>query len=177
MKLCGYSLVFASAFLLLTACSKEDEDQPDGPSEHEVRAQQFTSFIQDKSFQLVSFYSDKPIDYVQEDSVVKSETNLWPHVKEYIKDDKNFFNSATGVVQIEQNTLKILGNDSATLTRNYKVGFNRNSSFIDFVDYNYIPTRYKLSEFKDDYFIIYLDFKDQVTSQTATIYSKFQLKP
>ena len=177
MKLSNYVLVFVSISILSMSCSKDDDGkEPEAPSQYETQSKNFTAFIENKSFQLVSFYADKPIDYIQDDAVVKAETELWPYVKDYIKDDKNFFNSTTGIVEIDQSVVRYPTNDSATLKRNYKVGFTKNFAYIDFVDYNYIPTRYKLLEFKDDYFVIYLDFKDRVTNATATIYSRFQLR-
>lgn len=173
MKLLPLTLVFA-LICMSVACTKEDEDKPEGPSEYEIKAKEFEAFISNKYFKLTEFYADKPIDYIQDDSVVKAETNLWPYVRDYIKDDRNYFNSAAGTLEIEQNEIKIPTNDSAILKRNYGVGFNRNTAYIDFVDYNYVSTRYRLYEFKENYFIIHLEFRNRTTNETATIFSKFE---
>lgn len=165
-------------FIIGVSCTKNDgEDKKPSPSEFEVKAKQFNDFISQKAFQIDSFYSDKAIDFDQEDLVVKSEQNLWPYVKEYIKDDRNYFDSTTGILQIQQRNMKIPVNDSALIKRNYKVGFTNNSTYIDFVDYNYVATRYKLHNINGNYFTIYLDFRDKITQEKAVIYTRFHVIP
>ena len=156
-------LAFVSAFVF-TSCDKKGK-------ENEKRANEFKAFTSAKKFKIVSFYADKPIDYEDNDTEVKSETELWPYVKEYIRDDINRV-ADNGQVHIDQMAIKYAGHDEATLTRPFNVLSDRTGAYLEFVDYFYEPLRYKLLEFKEDYFIIYIDFRDG-----ARIFSKYQLVP
>lgn len=137
----------------------------------EKKATEFRAFTSAKKFKIVSFYADKPVDYVETDTEVKQETDLWAYVKDYIRDDINRVVD-NGLVEIDQNAIKYAGHIEATLVRPFKVGSDRNGAYLEFVDYFYEPLRYKLFEFKDNYFIIYIDYKNG-----AKLYSKYDLVP
>jgi hypothetical protein len=156
-------LAFVAAFLF-TSCNKKGK-------ENEKRANEFKSFTTAKKFKIVSFYADKPVDYEDDDMEVKQETELWPYVKEYIRDDENRVTD-NGEVHIDQMAIKYAGHDESTLIRPFKVLSDRTGTYLEFVDYFYQPLRYKLLEFKENYFIIYIDFRGG-----AKIYSKYVLVP
>src|SRR4029078_10907579 len=99
-----YSLLLAVIVLALAGCQKEisfeNVNSPNEPAKEISR-----------KYQLQGFYSDIPIDFDEHDDVVKSETDLWSYVNEYIKDDVDeFFNDST-LVRVYQNDTKIPGND------------------------------------------------------------------
>ncbi len=150
--------------LLSTSCNEKGK-------ENEKRANEFKSFTSAKKFKIVSFYSDKPVDYEQNDTEVKAETDLWPYVKDYIRDDINRVVD-NGQVHIDQMAIKFSGHDEATLIKPFNVISDRTGAYLEFVDYFYEPLRYKLLEFKDNYFIIYIDFQGG-----AKVFSRYELVP
>ena len=156
-------LAFTSVFVL-TACDKKGK-------ENEKKANEFKAFTSAKKFKIVSFYADKPVDYEDNDTEVKAETDLWLYVKEYIRDDINRVVD-NGQVHIDQMAIKYSGHDEATIIRPFSVGSDRTGAYLEFVDYFYDPLRYKLLEFKDNYFIIYIDFRGG-----AKLFSKYELVP
>ena len=152
-----------AALISCSACKKVNE-------EDEKKASEFRAFTSAKKFKITHFYSDKPVDYEENDNEVKQETDLWVYVKDYIRDDINIVDN--NQVQIQQNAIKLPGSDAVTLTRPFNVGADRSGAYLEFVDYFYEPLRYKLFEFKDNYFIIYVDFKGG-----AKLFSKYELVP
>ena len=156
-------LAMVSAFLF-TSCDKKGE-------ENEKKANEFKTFTAAKKFKIVSFYADKPVDYEQDDTEVKAETDLWPYVKDYIRDDVNRVTD-NGQVHIDQMAIKFPGHDEATLIKPFKVLSDHTGAYLEFVDYFYDPLRYKLLEFKENYFIIYIDFNGG-----AKVFSKYELIP
>jgi hypothetical protein len=120
-------------------------------------------------FQLRAFYSDIPIDFVENDDVVKGETDLWGYVNDYIKDDIDELDEESGQVIIYQNDIKIPGSDEAILYRPYKVGTDSEGRYMKFLGPEYEVLHYRLLEITDDYFIIYLKWK-----HGSTIYSRFE---
>ena len=158
-----FALFCLFAGLVSTSCNKPSK-------EDEKKATEFRAFTSAKKFKIVSFYADKPVDYDESDTEIKQETELWAYVKEYIRDDINIVDN--NQVQIQQNAIKFPGSDAVTLTRPFNVGSDRSGAYLEFVDYFYEPLRYKLFEFKDNYFVIYVDFKGG-----AKLFSKYELVP
>ena len=170
-------LVGAIIVLISTSCSDKDENKIRTPEEEsELKATQFEAFILNKGFRPVAFYSDKPIDYFEDDNEVKSETDLWSHVKPHIRDDKNTF-TLPNLITVEQNKDKIAGIDSAILKRNWKITHSRAGVFLDFIDFNYVPRSYKLQEFTNNTFTIYLNWTSRDRATSATLFTKYQLLP
>ena len=131
------------------------------------RADEFTASIKTHKYKPVSFYSDKPIDYITNDTEVKSETDLWSYVKAHIKDDVNLFNG-DGTVTIFQNALKMPGNEDATFTMSYGASASGKDVMFKFVDYNYVATNYRLDQFDNAFFTVYID-----GPAGSKLYSKF----
>ncbi len=146
-------LVLIAAVGILSGCTKSVSGDN---KETQKRADDFSASIKTHKFKPVSFYSDKPIDYITNDAEVRAETDLWIYVKSYIKDDANQFN-ADGTVTIYQNALKFPGNDAPTLSTSYAVSAQGNDVMFNFVDYNYVVTKYKLEQFDNAYFTVYID--------------------
>jgi len=158
-----FALFLVFIGLISTSCNKPSKEE-------EKKAAEFRAFSTSKKFKVISFYADKPVDYDESDNIVKQETDLWAYVKEYIRDDVNFV--MDNQVQIEQNAIKYPGTDAVTLMRQFNVGSDRTGAYLEFVDYFYEPLRYKLFEFKENYFILYIDFKGG-----AKLFSKYELIP
>lgn len=155
---------------LLSSCEKETA--PENPSkENEKKAVQFKEKVTKKGFVVTEFYADKPIDYVTTDNEITLETDLNKYIFPHLKDDINILRN-DGVLEIHQNAVKKPGNDSTVLYRNWNIFSNRAGVYFEFVDENYNPRRYKMSEFNDQYFILYLDWP----VDNAKIFSKFEYK-
>ncbi|HYF33608.1 MAG TPA: hypothetical protein VD993_20930 [Chitinophagaceae bacterium] len=135
------------------ACNKSVSEEDSAAKQ---RATDFQTVIQANKYMLVSFYADKPIDYITNDADVKSETDLWPYVKVHVKDDEYFF-GANGALSISQKTDRISGNDAATINGSYSVAAKGQDVSVTFVDYMYAPLEYKLHEFDNGFFTVYVD--------------------
>lgn len=153
------AFLVASAFcFLIMACKKDNNPAPNNPNDgndttdstdpNALKAASLDSFLQSNSFQLARYYSDTAIDYDQTDSVVKSETDLWPYVSTWLKDDVYTFGT-NGNVTINQNDAKIPSDSSATLTRPYSVTTDNDGVKITFLTNDYMSLDYHLIEFSD----------------------------
>jgi len=158
-------LMLIAAVGVLSSCTKSVSNGDN--KETQKRADDFSASIKAHKFKPVSFYSDKPIDYITNDTEVRAETDLWIYVKDYIKDDINLFN-ADGTVIIYQNASKFPGNEAATINTSYAITAEGNDVMLKFVDYNYVVTKYKLEQFDNAYFTIYVD-----GPAGAKLFSKF----
>ena len=157
-----YSLILAVIVLALASCQKElsleNAQKPDEPLKEISR-----------KYQLRDFYSDVPVDFDETDDTVKSETELWSYVKDYIKDDVDEFFDDSTLVRVSQNDIKMPGNDAAIMDKYYEVGADGDGQFMTFIGPDYEPLKYRLQEWNDDYFIIYVKWR-----HGATIYSRFE---
>lgn len=157
-----YSLLLALVALALSACQKELSFENGTPAD--APAKEIS-----RKYQLRDFYSDIPVDFDEQDDTVKSETELWSYVKDYIKDDVDeFFNDST-LVRVFQNDLKMPGKDEATFDKYYLVGTDSEGQYMSFIGPDYEPLKYRLQVMTDDYFIIYVKWR-----HGATIYSRFE---
>lgn len=156
-----YSLTLLAICVIFASCSKElslENGKPTEPLKEISR-----------KYQLRAFYSDIPIDFIENDDEIRSETDLWRYVNEYIKDDVNEFMNDTTEVLIYQNDIKIPGNDDPVLHKYYYIGTDSEGMYMKFLGPEYEQLRYRLLEMNDDYFIIYLKWK-----HGSTIYSRFE---
>ena len=159
-------LLLIPAVWILSGCAKTvDEGAVD--KETQKRADDFQASVRAHKYKPVSFYSDKPIDYITNDAEVRAETDLWIYVKDYIKDDVNLFNT-DGTVTIHQNASKFPGNEAATISVPYVISASGKDVMLNFVDYNYVATKYKLEQFDNAYFTVYVD-----GPAGAKLFSKF----
>jgi len=157
-------VLIALSFSAMYSCTKNGDTK----ALNETKAKEFKAILDLKHFRLVDFYSDKPIDYVTTDTEVKSETDLRIYIKPYLLDDDNYFDNEGGVV-ITQNQQKKPGLSDPVLNRNYSVSSDENSVYLDFLDYDYNPIKYKLGEYSTGGFTIYLDWQGG-----AKVYSRFE---
>lgn len=146
-------LFFIGLTWIGTACNKSLSEED---SAAKSRAADFQAAIQSNRYMLVSFYADKPIDYITNDADVKSETDLWPYVKTHVKDDEYFF-GGSGALTVNQKTDRIAGNDAATINGSYTIGAKGTDVAVMFVDYLYSPLEYRLHEFDNTFFTVYVD--------------------
>lgn len=156
-------LPFAALVLFFASCQKEENKK----SELSEKSDQFKGYVQNKAFVAVDFYSDKPVDYIKDDQEVRAETDLRKYMYTYIKDDRILFD-ANGVLRINQNSLKIPGNDSAVLVRSWEIRPGTQTVNVNFVDYDYRQRLYHLVEYNDTTFLAYVDYDGG-----AKLYSRF----
>jgi hypothetical protein len=162
-----YALIVFVIFIvsmIFGSCAKELSLENGKPAEPILPEKEIS-----RKYQLRAFYSDIPIDFVENDDEIKSETNLWPYVYDYIRDDINeFFNDST-LVLIHQNDIRIPGIDDNVLEKYYSIGTDSEGAYMKFLGPEYETLRYRLQEINEDYFIIFLKWK-----HGATIYSRFE---
>lgn len=169
MKIFAYITVALVASAVLNSCSKKD-DPPQVNPEYTKKAEDFKVFVQAKNFRIKNYYSDKPIDYIEDDNQVKSETELWQYVSPWLKDDNNVFDPAAGTVTITQNAEKIPSDASATITKNIRIFADNTGPYFDFLSHEYQPLRYHLVDFADNYFIVYADWHSG-----EKVYTRFEV--
>lgn len=146
------------------------------PTELDIKADSLNKFLIGSRFLPVEFYADKPIDYIETNNTVLAETNLNSYIMNYIKDDVISFN-ADHTLPVIQNTLKMPGADSAVLNRTWSVSTSKelNELYVTYLDYYYRPLKYTVVEFKDDYFLAYVNWTSQANPTiSAKLYTKFQ---
>ena len=146
-------ILVIGALSAATSCSKSVSEE-DGPTKS--KSSEFQASVLSHKYKLVSFYADKPIDYISNDSEVRAETDLWPYVKNHIVDDENFF-GANGKLTVYQKEIKIGGNNAEAIETDYAISVKGTDVMVKFVDYLYNPLEYKLHEFNDAYFTVYVD--------------------
>ena len=180
-----YALLFPVVMLLFVSCEKELSYEggfvPPPPPPPTVTPpieeppveltdeEKFKQVLADNKFQLRAFYSDIPVDYNERDSQVKQETDLWPYVAPYLKDDVNTFSGSDDNVTIEQNAKKRPGLTDSLITRQYSLGSDDDGMYMIFLDYEYNPLQYRVHETGDDYFILSIKW-----NQGATLFSRFE---
>lgn len=157
-------LFIAGIACLATSCSKSLSEEDAATKQ---RSADFQASVLAHKYKLVAFYSDKAIDYITSDSEVRSETDLWGYVKPHIVDDENYF-GANGELTIYQKASKMPGNDSEEIKKDYAVSVRGTDVIVKFIDYLYIPVEYKLQEFDNAYFTVYID-----GPSGAKLYSKY----
>jgi hypothetical protein len=157
-------MFFAGMVCLATSCSKSVSEEDAATKQ---RSTDFQASVQTHKYKLVAFYSDKAIDYITSDSEVRAETDLWRYVKPHILDDENYF-GANGELIVYQKASKMPGNESEQFTKEYGISVRGTDVILKFIDYVYIPTEYKLQEFDNAYFTVYVD-----GPSGAKLYSKY----
>lgn len=150
---------------------------PDPPIPEEeipepTKEERLLALLAESRFMLTAFYADRPIDYITNDAEVKSETDLWVYVVNYLKDDVFSFSDDGGVAVI-QHTVKIPGNTDPELQRAYSTGTDEEGTYFVFLDYQYNPFTYQLHEVGDDYFILSVEW-DQ---GEALLFSRYEQVP
>lgn len=168
MKIITYLTAALIVTSLFSSCKKEAGASP----EDIKRAEEFKAFIVSKKFQIQAYYADKPIDYVEDDTLVKSETELFNYVSIWIKDDWNVFDLSTNKVTITQNTHKYEGISADVFTKDIAVGADKKGVYFDFLNYQYGPLKYRVVEFSADNFLVYVDWHSG-----AKVYTRFHVIP
>lgn len=168
MKIAAYLTVAMLATAVFSSCKKGEEVS----QEDKQKAEQFKAFVAAKQFRLTNYWSDKPIDYIEDDNEVKPETELWQYVSYWIKDDLNVFDVNTNKVTITQNANKYDGIAEDVFTRDFSIGADKDGPFLNFVNYQYSPLKYRLVDFGGDNFTVYVDWHSG-----AKVFSKFTVIP
>lgn len=163
--------LFGLVFLVFCSCTKNtgsDQSLEDGQKK---RAEDFTTFLLDGTFRLTAFYSDKPVDYDESDTVVMQETELWAYVRPYVQDDTETFQT-DGTVTINQGAIRYPGDNSDLLIRNYSVTYDKTNIYLAFIDYNYNALTYTLSGYNSSSMVLYVQ-----GNGGAKLFSRFEKKP
>jgi hypothetical protein len=166
MKIVTYLSVALIATSVFSCKKGGDEASP----ADKQKAEDFKTYIVGKQFTLVDYWSDKEIDYVEDDAEVKHETNLWPYVSIWIKDDVNVFDVSSGKVTITQNANKYSSISEDVFTRDFSIGANKTGPYFNFVNYQYNPLQYHLVDFNAEGFTVYVDWHSG-----AKVFSKFKV--
>lgn len=166
MKIVTYLAVIVAATFALSSCKKDKGD--DINPEYIKKADEFKAFIASKVFQIADYYSDKPIDYIEDDTEIRSETELWKYVSPWLKDDYNVFNNNTNKVEITQNDSKISTDNSAVIVKDFNIGADKDGPYFNFLSHEYQPLKYRLVEFTGDQFIVYVNWHSG-----AKVFTKF----
>jgi hypothetical protein len=167
MKIVTYLTVALIATSVFSSCKKGGDE---ASAADKQKAEDFKTYIVGKQFTLVDYWSDKEIDYVEDDTAVKHETNLWPYVSIWIKDDVNVFDVSSGKVTITQNANKYSSITEDVFTRDFSIGADKNGPYFNFVNYQYNPLKYHLVDFNAEGFTVYVDW-----SSGAKVFSKFNV--
>lgn len=168
MKIVTYLAVALLTTGVLSSCKKGEE----ASAEDKQKAEEFKSFVATKQFTLVDYHSDIAIDYVEDDAEVKQETNLWPYVSFWIKDDLNLFDLSSGKVTITQGANKFASISEETFTRDFSIGADKDGPYLNFVNYQYNPLKYRLVDFNAEGFTVYVDWHSG-----AKVFSEFAVIP
>ena len=167
MKIVTYLALGLIVTGVLSSCKKNgDEASP----EDKQKAENFKTYVAAKNFTLVDYWSEKEIDYVEDDAEVKQETNLWPYVSGWIKDDVNSFDVSAGKVTITQNQIKYSGITDDVFTKDFSIGADKTGPYFNFVNYQYNPLKYHLVDFNAEGFTVYVDWHSG-----AKVFSKFKV--
>ncbi|MBO9573517.1 MAG: hypothetical protein J7497_15115 [Chitinophagaceae bacterium] len=173
MKIVTYlalGLVTASA---LISCSKDDKEQSNQVDPAYVqKAEEFKTFIATKNFQIKKYYSNEPIDYIEDDDVVKSETDLDKYISPWLKDDYNVIDLSNNTVTVTQNAIKIdtVPDMGDTFTKSISIGADQSGPYFNFLNYKYEPLKYHIQEIGADYFVIYADWHSG-----EKVYTRFEV--
>ena len=165
-----FTLSVAILMCTVCSCNKDDNEAVDPVSaENKAKAAALEEYLKVNAFSLTKYSSDSPIDYIDTDQVVKTETDLWQYVSSWIKDDKYIFNN--GEVTIEQNAIKIPGDSSATLKRSYSVEATKDGVIFNFVGHEYQPLKYNLINYSDTALILSAEWNGK------TVKSEYRSNP
>lgn len=158
----------ALLFLTLTSCQKNLDAKK--LEENQQKATEFKTFVTGgEKFRLVHYYSDKPIDYIWTDSVVKQETDLDAYIRFYLVDDDIIFNT-DGNVSFYQNTERIGNDNSDVITLPFNVEGKLTGVDVNYIDDEYNPLSYQLVEMGSNYFILKYKRFDN-----ALLFSRFEM--
>ena len=156
------------ATVLLFSCKKEDEVNP----AYVQKSNDFKALVGAKYFQIREYYSDKPIDYIEDDGITKAETNLNEYISEWLKDDYNMIDLNNNTVTITQNAAKI---DTVpampdVFSKGISIGADNSGPYFNFLNYQYQPLKYFIHELGSNYFILYANWHSG-----AKVYTRFEL--
>lgn len=172
MKIVTYLIVAVAAASSFSSCKKDNGDDTSNEIDpaYVQKAEEFKSFVQSKQFQIADYYTDSPIDYIEDDSAVKSETELWKYVSPWLKDDYNVFDLSTNKVNITQNAVKIPSDASDVIVKDFSIGADKDGPYFNFLSHEYEPLKYRLVEFTGDQFIVYVNWHSG-----AKVFTKFHV--
>ena len=143
-------ILFAAVMVSLVSCKKETS--PSASPEDIKKAADFNASIMTGGYSLKQYFSDVPIDYIDTDAVVKSETDLWDYVSAWVKDDTITFDANTA--HFQQGKIMFESETSPTIDRSYKIGADKDGVYMDFVNHQYQPLKYRLVSYDNTGFLV-----------------------
>jgi hypothetical protein len=172
MKMVNFFTVALFSATVLTSCSKDDKKSDEIDPAYVAKSNEFKTFIAGKNFQIKHYYASSPIDYIEDDNVVKSETDLDQYISPWLKDDYNTLDFTNNTVTVTQNSIKIdtVPDMGAVFTKPISVGAEKKGPVFNFMNYKYEPLKYYIHEIGSDYFIIYADWHSG-----EKVYTRFEL--
>jgi hypothetical protein len=157
-------LLFVCSVLAIYSCKKSSTDPVS--AEDKAKAKQVADIMLTHEYHLTKYYSLTPIDYIDTDAVVKSETDLWSYVSPWLPDDTYSFNSTD--VTVNQNAIKIPTDSSPVIKRTWYVAADKDGVRIDFIGHQYQVLQYRLVSFTDTNLVVWAYWnnnKDKVYSE------------
>lgn len=171
-------LILALATVTIVTTNSCQKDDAGGTSELQKKAVELENYVVNNRFIPVDFYSDTPIDYIENDATVLAETDLKKYIFPYLNDDIITFNPDKTLL-VDQGSIMIQGNDAKTFTRTWSTETSKakNVVYLNYLDYFYDQRRYTLVEWTDTSIIAYIDWTSKADpTKTAKIYTRFQKK-
>lgn len=165
----------AAAVVTTSSCQKDDTG---GTSELQKKALDLETKVTNNKYIPVDFYSDTPIDYMEDDATVLAETDLNKYIFPYLKDDEITFNP-NKTLTIDQGTTKIETIADQTFQRSWstETSKSRNEVYLNYLDYFYDPRRYTLVEFTDTTILAYVDWTSKADpTKKAKLFTRFVKK-
>jgi hypothetical protein len=162
-------LLFAVTVLALFSCNKKSEAPDPVRSEDKAKAAALSDFLKSEKFRLTKYYSETPIDYIDTDQVVMQETQLWPYVSLWLKDDAYSFET-NGDVLVYQNDDRIPTDTAAVLTRHFSVAADAQGVGFNFLGHEYQDLAYRLISFSDSNLVVWATWNGKkVISEYKTV--------
>jgi len=166
--------------LAVVSCSKDSSTDSGGGTvltPLEKRADSLKQYVVGKHFVPVDFWSDTPIDYIEDDDSVKAETDLKKYILGYLADDFITFEAGGNLVVDQRDS--VFAGKPATFTATWAVTMSKadNAVYLNYLDYYYEPRRYSLLTFTDTELVMFVDWTStKDPTKKARLYTRFEKK-
>lgn len=176
MKAVSYLLVASLCIALFSSCKKDSGTDNGGGGDQVdpaivAKSNDFKAYIVGKKFQVTDFYSDKPIDYKEDDTITTKETQLYEYTSPWIRDDLYSFDTANGKVTIDQGPEKIESDSDSLIVKDFSITAEKTGVKFNFYNHDYESLKYTLVETTDTYFLVYVDWLEG-----SKVFTKFSVK-
>ena len=170
------ALVIVPITLLVGSCSKNSDDTTQ-PSQLEKRADSLNKYVLERHFIPVDFYSSRPIDYNQDDTLIELNTDLKPFILPYLADDTIIFID-NGTLNIDQGSIlySVLPKQF-TMPWKIETSKAKNEVYLLYLNYTYESRRYTLDYYNESEMLAHVLWVSKINpADTATLYTLFVKK-